>query len=116
MCVQEEERIKDTRGDSINHVKHNKKNFSNSPQSKKSHFHNNKTSSSKGKALMKEQDHVPKGVCRHCKQEGHCMRDCVEFLKWLNMCGKNKYNDLITSIDEFMYLDYLIVLGGLTQV
>jgi stalled ribosome alternative rescue factor ArfA len=36
MFVQEEERIKDARGDYINHVKHNKKkNFSNSPQSKK---------------------------------------------------------------------------------
>jgi hypothetical protein len=30
---------------------------------------------------MKEQDHVPKGVYRHYKQEGHYMRDCVEFLK-----------------------------------
>jgi hypothetical protein len=56
---------------------------------------------------MKKQDHVPKGVCRHCKQEGHYMRDCVEFLNWLNMCGKNKYNDLIISIDESLYLDYL---------
>jgi hypothetical protein len=34
------------------------------------------------------------------------MKDCVEFLKWLNMRGKNKYNDLITFIDESMYLDY----------
>jgi hypothetical protein len=34
------------------------------------------------------------------------MRDCVEFLKWLNMRGKNKYKDLIRSIDESMYLDY----------
>jgi hypothetical protein len=80
MCVQEEERIKDARGDFINHVKH-KKNFSNSPQSKKSHFHDNKTSSSKGKAPMKEHDHVPKGVCRHYKQDVHYMKDCVEFLK-----------------------------------
>jgi hypothetical protein len=91
-------------------VKHNKKkNFSNSSQSKKSYSHNNKASSSKGqgKALMKEQYHVPKGVCRHCKKEGHYMRDCVEFLKWLNMRGKNKCEDLITSIDESMYLDYL---------
>jgi hypothetical protein len=32
MCIQEEERIKDARGDFINHVKHNKKkNFSNTP-------------------------------------------------------------------------------------
>jgi hypothetical protein len=107
MCVQEEERIKDACGDSINHVKHNKKkNFCNSPQSKKSHSHDNKASSSKGKALMKKQDHVPKGVCRHCKQEGHYMKDCVEFLNWLNMHGKNKCNDLITSIDESLYLYY----------
>jgi hypothetical protein len=49
MCVQEEERIKESHGDSINHVKHNKKkNFSNSPQTKKSYSHDNKTSSSKG--------------------------------------------------------------------
>jgi hypothetical protein len=109
MCVQEEERIKNVRGDFINHVKHNKKkNFFNSPQSKRSYSHDHKVSSSKGqgKALMKEQDHVPKGVCRQCKQEGHYMRDSVEFLKWLNLRGKNKCNDLITSIDEFMYLDY----------
>jgi hypothetical protein len=57
MCVQKEERIKKAHGDSINHVKHNnKKNFSNSRQSKKSYCHDNKTSSSKGqgKAPMKE--------------------------------------------------------------
>jgi hypothetical protein len=34
------------------------------------------------------------------------MRDCVEFLKWLNICGKNKCKDLITSIDESLYIDY----------
>jgi hypothetical protein len=110
MCIQEEERIKDTRGDFINHVKHNKKkNFSNSTLSKKCYYHDHKASSSKGqgKALMKEQDHVSKGVYRHCKQEGHYMRDCVEFLKWLNICGKNKCKDLISSIDESLYLDYL---------
>jgi hypothetical protein len=62
-------------------VKHNKKkNFSNSHQHKKSYSHDNKSSSSKGKAPMKEQDHVPKSVCRHCKREGHYMKDCVEFL------------------------------------
>jgi hypothetical protein len=35
------------------------------------------------------------------------MRDCVEFLKWMNIRGKNKCKDLITSIDESLYLDYL---------
>jgi hypothetical protein len=106
MCVQEEERVMELCGDSINHVKNNKKkNFSNSPQFKKSYSHDNKASSSKGqgKAPMKEQDHVPKGVCRHCKKEGHYIRDCIEFLKWLNMRGKNKCKDLITSIDESLY-------------
>jgi hypothetical protein len=34
------------------------------------------------------------------------MKDCVEFLKWLNMRGKNKCKDLITSINESLYLDY----------
>jgi hypothetical protein len=34
------------------------------------------------------------------------MRDCVEFLKWLNLRGKNKCKDLIISIDESLYLDY----------
>jgi hypothetical protein len=48
MCVQEEEGIKESRDDSMHHVKYNnKKNFSNSPQSKKSYSHDNKTSSSK---------------------------------------------------------------------
>jgi hypothetical protein len=49
MCVHEEERIKDARGDFINHVKHNKKKkFSNSPYYKKSYSHDHKASSSKG--------------------------------------------------------------------
>jgi hypothetical protein len=107
MCVQEEERIKEARGDSINHMNHNKKkNFSNSSQPQKIYSHDNKASSSKSKAPMKEHNHVPKGVCRHCKRERDYIKDCVEFLKWLNMRAKNKYNDLITSIDESLYLDY----------
>jgi hypothetical protein len=84
MCVQEEERIKESCGDSIKHVKHNNnKNLSNSPYSKKSYSHDNKAYSSKGKdkAPMKEHDHVPNDVCRDCKKEGHYMRDYVEFLK-----------------------------------
>jgi hypothetical protein len=109
MCVQEEKRIKNAHGDFINHVNHNKKkNFSNSPQSKRSYSHDHNTSSKgQGKAPMKEHDHVVKGVCKHCKQEGHYMRDCVEFLTWLNIRGKNKCKDLITSIHESLYLDYL---------
>jgi hypothetical protein len=74
MCAQEEERIKEARDDSANHVKcHKKKNYSNSPQSTKSYSHDPNASSSKaqGKAPMKEQDHVPKGICRDCKKERH---------------------------------------------
>jgi hypothetical protein len=108
-CVQEEERIKEAHDDSVNHVKHHKKkNYSNSPQFNKNYSHDSKASSSNahGKAPMKEQDLMPKCICRHCKKEGYYMKDCVEFLKWLNMRGKNKCEDLITSIDESLYLDY----------
>jgi hypothetical protein len=49
------------------HSPSKKKNFSNS--SKKSYSHDSKASSSKGKAPMKEQEHVSKGVCRHCKKK-----------------------------------------------
>jgi hypothetical protein len=55
---------------------------------------------------MKEKDHMPKVVYRHCKKEGHYMRDSVEFLKWLNIRGKYKCKDLITYIDESLYLEY----------
>jgi hypothetical protein len=55
---------------------------------------------------MKEQDYMPKGVCRHYKKEEHYTRDCVEFLKWLNMHRKCKCKYLITYIDESMYLDF----------
>jgi hypothetical protein len=34
------------------------------------------------------------------------MRDCIEFLKWLNIRDKNKCKYLIISIDESLYLDY----------
>jgi hypothetical protein len=34
------------------------------------------------------------------------MRDCVDFLKWMNKNDKNKSKDLITSIDESLYLYY----------
>jgi hypothetical protein len=82
MCVQKEERIKESHDDSINHVKHNKtKNFFNSPEYKKGYSHDSKTPSFKGKTSMNEQDQVHNGVCRHCKKDGHYMRDCIEFLK-----------------------------------
>ena len=111
MCVQEEERIKGSHGgDSVNHVKHNykKKNYSNN--SSYSKYNNSKPSSSKphgkapkyeGKSPAKEHE-VDKDTCRHCKEKEHYMKDCVEFLKWINRNGK----DIIICIDESLYLEY----------
>ena len=95
MCVQEEERIKALHGgNSVNHVKHNykKKNYPNNSSYSKNY--NSKPSSSKphgkapkyeGKSPAKEPDVVDKDTCRHCKEKGHYMKDCVEFLKWIEM-------------------------------
>ena len=52
MCVQEEERLKSSHGDSVNHVKENKKNFNNKnakPQGKPQ-WDNSSCSKSQGKA------------------------------------------------------------------
>ncbi|KAG8079187.1 hypothetical protein GUJ93_ZPchr0007g4417 [Zizania palustris] len=78
-CVQEEDRIKEARGsDSVHQIQDKgKKQFT--PKK------NTKTFKKKGKA-PKDSD-VPQGVCRHCKKEGHHMKDCVEFLKWMHKHG-----------------------------
>jgi hypothetical protein len=65
MCVQEEERIKDSHGGSINYVKDNKKKNFNANSSK-----------TKGKAPMHHQPQqnkfiVEKDQCLHCKKMGH---------------------------------------------
>ena len=54
MCVQEEERLKSSHGDFVNHVKENKrKNFKNAKQQGKPQWDNSSSSKSQGKAPQK---------------------------------------------------------------
>ena len=110
MCSQEEERIKAKRGDSINYVKHNnKKNYSNNskPSFKTRgkaprNDHRNKSDDNVKQSIHNSE--VDKDTCKHCKKKGHYMKDCVEFLKWMNVRG----TDQITFIDESLYLEYSV--------
>ena len=77
MCVQEEERLKSSQGDSTNLVKNNKKkNF-------------NKNVKPQGKAPQNDHHQknniaqVEKDQCKWCKKHGHYQRDCLDFLKSL---------------------------------
>jgi hypothetical protein len=63
-------------------VNHNnkKKNYSNSspqPKNYSRNYTNDSKASSKahGKAPIEDPEHVPNGVCRHCKKEGQYMKD-----------------------------------------
>ena len=96
MCLQEEERLKSSQGDSANLVKDNKKkNF-------------NKNAKPQGKTP--QNDHHPKNnnaqvendQYKWCKKHGHYQRDCPDFLKSLLKRGE----DFITFIDESLYLSY----------
>ena len=92
MCVQEEERLKSSHGDSANHVKENKrKNFYNKkdkPQGKPQ-WDNSSSSKSQGKASQKDHHQksnyvqVDKDTCKWCKKTGHYQKDCLDFLKHL---------------------------------
>ena len=111
MCVQEEKRLKSSHGDPVNHVNDNKrKNFNNKkdkPQGKPQ-WDNSTSSKSQGKAPQKDHHkksnyvQVDKDSCRWCKKTGHYQKDCPEFLKHLMMKG----DDIITFVDEFLYLSY----------
>jgi hypothetical protein len=114
MCVQVEERIKSMRGeDTVNHLKgiKNKNYFKNNckPSFKtpshppKNDHHQRYEGKGKGKMHMKE---VDKDTCKHYKQKGHYMKDCVEFLKWMNKNDKNEIIDEVACIDESLYLEY----------
>ena len=96
MCVQEEERLKSSQGDSTNLVKDNKKkNFNKNvkPQGKSpQNDHHQKNNNSQ----------VEKDQCKWCKKHGHYQRDCLDFLKSLLKRGE----DFITFIDEFLHLSY----------
>ena len=95
MCVQEEERLKSSQGDSANLVKDNKKKiYKNAkPQGKapqNDHYQKNNNAQ------------VKKDQCKWCKKHGHYQMDCLDFLKSLLKRGEN----FITIIDESLYLSY----------
>ena len=95
MCVQEEERLKISKGDSANLVKDKKKNFNKNakPQGKSPrNDHHQKNNNAQ----------VEKDQCKWCKNYGHYQRDCLDFLNSLLKRGE----DFITFIDESLYLSY----------
>ena len=108
MCVQEEERLKSSHGDSVNHVKENKKkNFNNKNAKPRGKPRWDNSSSSKSQGKVPQKDHhqksnyvqVDKDTCKWCKKTGHYQKDCPEFLKHLMMKGE----DIIIFVDEFLY-------------
>jgi hypothetical protein len=111
MSVQEEERLKGSHGDSINHVKQNKrKSFYNKnakPQGKPQ-WDNGSSSNPHGKAPQNDHHQksnhgeVDKDACSWCKKKGHYQKGCPEFLKHLIRKGE----DIIIFIDESLYLSY----------
>jgi hypothetical protein len=110
MCMQEEERLKSSHGDSINHVKDNKrKNFNkNAKPQEKLQWDNSSSSKQQGKAPQNDHHQknnsvqVDKHQCKWCHKYGHYQKDCSEFLKSLLKRGE----DTITFIDESLYLSY----------
>jgi uncharacterized protein (DUF4415 family) len=111
ICVQEEERLKSSQGDSVNHVKENKKkNFNNKnakPQ-RKPQWDNSSFSKPQGKTTQTNHHkkfnnvQIDKDTCKWCKRKGHYQKECLEFLKHL----MRKCEDVITFIDESLYLSY----------
>jgi hypothetical protein len=76
MCVQEEERLKSSQGDTVNHVKHNKKkNFNNQNAKPQGKPQWDSSSSSKSQGKAPQNDHtqkvqVGKDTCKWCKKKG----------------------------------------------
>nr|ABA99659.2 retrotransposon protein, putative, Ty1-copia subclass [Oryza sativa Japonica Group] len=82
-CVQEEERIKESNGGSINYVKDNKKKNHKSPTSK-----------------AKQSQHL---LQQQYKKTGHYKKDCPDFLK---MIMARKGENIITFVNESHYVGY----------
>jgi hypothetical protein len=109
MCVQEEERLKASHGDTLNYVRHNKRNNSSDKYTRpqgKPQFKRGSTSSSSsthpGKGGKKDQPHIEKDQCMWCHKTGHYKKDCPDFLRHLIKKGE----DVITFIDETLYVSY----------
>jgi hypothetical protein len=108
MCVQEEERLKASYGDTINYVRHNNRNNSSNKYTRpqgKPQFKRVSTSSSSthpSKGAKKDQPHIEKGQCMWCHKTGHYKKDCPDFLKYLTKKGE----DVMTFIDETLYVSY----------
>ena len=111
ICVQEEERLKGSHGDSINYVKQNKKSSyynKNSKAQGKPQWDNSCISKAHGKAPQNDHhqksynEEVNKDTCRQCKKKGHYQKDCPNFLTHLMKKGE----DVITFVDESLYLNY----------
>ena len=125
-CVQEE-RLKDSRGDSALFVRDNKKKFYNKnakPQGKPKWDGSSSSSAQAkvphGKAPQQpQQDNRAQGdnkpqytnkkkpwldpdQCLFCENRGHMQKDCIGFLKFCNRKGE----DLVTFVDESLYLSY----------
>ena len=113
-CVQEEERIKARRGDSVHLAQLKKKNVNSKPSFKKpgsSGYGGQGSSSGSGSSSRittiadgTKNFPVPIDTCLHCKKKGHYKRDCPDFLKSLFRRSK----DEITFVDESMYLEYSV--------
>lgn len=108
MYVQEEERIKGSRGDSINYVRQNKKrNYYKKILSHKGNLSGTippllRHMERLHKMITHQRSNlevVDKDTCKWCKKKGCYQKDCVDFLKHLRKKGE----DLITFVDESLY-------------
>ena len=109
MCVQEEDRLKNSNGGELAfQVQHKKKNFQNKNfQHNKRPFPPGKNQHESGPSRpppQKDWENFPveQDQCLKCKKRGHYKRDCPEFLKELLRKGE----DTITFVDESLYLSY----------
>jgi len=107
MCVQEEERLKASHGDSLSFVKHNnkRKDFQDKvakPQGKP-RWEKGSSSHAPSKAPKKDQPPAEKDECYWCCSKEHRKKDCPAFLKH---CIKKGEEDLVTFIDETLYFSY----------